>query len=58
MWLWVLRVYPVTNMAAYSLLAPVFGVFFGWLIFDDPLTLTFLLALALVSAGILLINRR
>lgn len=58
MWLWVLRVYPVTNMAAYSLLAPVFGVFFGWLVFDDPLTPSFLLALVLVSAGILLINRR
>lgn len=58
MWLWVLTVYPVTNMAAYSLLAPVFGVFFGWLIFDDPLTWRFVVALALVASGILLINRR
>lgn len=58
MWLWVLKVYPVTNMAAYSLLAPVFGVFFGWLIFDDPLTWRFVVALALVASGILLINRR
>lgn len=58
MWLWVLTVYPVTNMAAYSLLAPVFGVFFGWLIFDDPLTWRFVAALALVASGILLINRR
>ena len=57
-WLWVLAVYPVSHMAAFGLLAPLFGVFFGWLIFDDPITPTFLLALALVSSGILLINRK
>lgn len=58
LWARILAVYPVGNMASFSLLAPVFGVFAGWLVFDDPLTLRFLLALGLVGAGLLLINRR
>ena len=58
MWMWILTIYPVSNMASFSLLTPVFGVFFGWLIFDDPITPRFLAALALVAGGLLLINRR
>ena len=57
-WFWVLSVYPVSHMAAFSLLAPVFGVMFGWLIFDDPISPMFVVALALVGAGIVLVNRR
>ena len=56
-WFWILSIYPVSHMASFSLLAPVFGVFFGWLIFDDALTPAFLAALLLVGAGIVLINR-
>ena len=58
LWARILAVYPVGNMASFSLLAPVFGVFAGWLVFDDPLTPRFLLALGLVGAGLLRINRR
>ncbi len=57
-WFWILSVYPATSMASFSLLTPVFGIFFGWLIFDDPLTLSFLAALLLVGAGLILVNRR
>jgi drug/metabolite transporter (DMT)-like permease len=57
-WFWILSIYPVSNMASFSLLAPLFGVFFGWLIFNDQLSLTFLLALLLVSSGVVLVNRR
>ena len=56
-WIWVLSVYPVSNMASYSLLTPLFGVFAGWLIFDDKLTPTFVLALVLVGIGLYLMNR-
>jgi len=56
-WFWILTNYPVSNMASFSLLAPVFGVFSGWLIFDDPLTPGFVVALLLVGSGIFLINR-
>lgn len=56
-WFWILSVYPATSMASFSLLTPVFGVFFGWLIFDDALTLPFFGALALVGIGLVLVNR-
>jgi drug/metabolite transporter (DMT)-like permease len=45
-------------MASFSLLTPIFGVFFGWLIFDDVITPVLGIALLLVGAGIILINRR
>lgn len=57
-WFWVLSIYPVSDMASFSLLAPVCGVAFGALIFDETVTPTLLLALALVLAGIALVNRR
>ncbi|NIP15859.1 MAG: EamA family transporter [Pseudomonadales bacterium] len=56
-WFWILSIYPVSHMASFSLLAPVFGVFFGWLIFDDQITPAFVIALLLVGSGIVLINR-
>lgn len=57
-WFWVLSIYPASDMASFGFLAPVFGVFFGWLVFDDALTLRTLAALALVGLGIVLLNRR
>jgi drug/metabolite transporter (DMT)-like permease len=57
-WFWILSVYPMSNMASFSLLAPLFGVLSGWLIFDDQISLTFVTALALVVGGIVLINHR
>jgi drug/metabolite transporter (DMT)-like permease len=58
LWARILAIYPVGNMASFSLLAPVFGVFSGWLLFDDSLTARFVIALTLVGAGLVLINRR
>jgi len=55
-WFWVLSVYPVSNMASYSLLAPIFGVFFGWAIFDDPVTPMLALSLFMAGIGIYIIN--
>ena len=56
-WFWVLSVYPASNMASFALLTPLFGVLAGWVIFDDQLTVTFVVALILVGSGIFLINR-
>jgi drug/metabolite transporter (DMT)-like permease len=58
LWFWALSIYPASDMASFGLLAPLFGVFFGWLIFDDELSIQFTVALGLVCAGILLNNRR
>jgi drug/metabolite transporter (DMT)-like permease len=56
-WFWILSVYPVSNMASFSLLAPVFGIFFGWWIFGDALTGSFLIGLMMVGVGLVLVNR-
>ena len=56
-WFWILSIYPVSNMASFGLLAPIFGVLFGWIIFSDPITLTFFIALGCAGAGIVLVNK-
>ncbi len=56
LWFWILSIYPVSNMASFGLLSPIFGVLFGWLLFDDPITTTFLIAVALAGAGVVLVN--
>lgn len=58
LWFWVLSVYPAADMASFSFLAPVFGVIFGWLVLGEHLTSSVLWALAMVSAGVYLVNRR
>ena len=55
-WFWVLSIYPASDMAVYSFLAPVFGVLFGWLILGEGLGINVLIALVLVSVGIALVN--
>lgn len=55
-WFWVLSIYPVSNMAVFSFLAPVFGVFFGWLILRETITLSIAIALIFIAIGIALVN--
>ncbi|MEM7018174.1 MAG: DMT family transporter [Pseudomonadota bacterium] len=56
-WFWVLSIYPVAKMTSFGLLTPIFGIFFGWLIFSDPITPTLAIALLLAGCGIVLVNR-
>jgi drug/metabolite transporter (DMT)-like permease len=57
LWFWILSIYPISNMASFSLLAPGFGILFGWMIFDDPLTPSFFDAIFLIGAGLVITNR-
>jgi len=57
-WFWVLSVYPASDMASFSFLAPLFGVMFGWLILNEELTWNILVALLLVGIGIILVNQK
>ncbi|MEO0329200.1 MAG: DMT family transporter [Pseudomonadota bacterium] len=57
-WFWVLSVYPASDMASFSFLAPLFGVLFGWLILGEAITWTIIVALVFVGLGIILVNRR
>lgn len=56
-WLWLLAVYPPSGVAAFSFLGPVFGVGLGWLLLGEEISISILGALALVAAGLWLINR-
>ncbi len=53
---WVLRHYPASDMAAFTFLAPLFGVLAGWIILGEPVSPTIVGALALVGTGIVLVN--
>ena len=57
-WLWILKIYPASDMASFAFLAPVFGVSFGWLILGEELSATIFISLALVGLGIWLVNSR
>lgn len=57
-WFWILSIYPTSDMASYGFLAPVFGVFFGWLILDETISYSIVASLILVSIGIVLVNRK
>lgn len=57
-WFWVLSIYPAPQMTSFSFLAPVFGVFFSWLVLGEPITPALIGALVLVAIGIFLVNWR
>ena len=57
-WFWVLSIYPAADMAVYTFLAPVFGVFFGWVILNERIGWNIVVALVLIAAGIVMVNQR
>jgi drug/metabolite transporter (DMT)-like permease len=56
LWFWLMRRYPATRLASFTLLTPVFGLLMGALLLGEPVTLRLMVALAAVAAGILLVN--
>lgn len=56
-WLSLLSIYPAASVAAFSFLSPIFGVGLGWLLLDERVGPEIGLALGLVVAGLILINR-
>lgn len=56
-WFRLIAIYPTQAVASFTFLTPVFGVFFGWAILDEPVGPVILGALGLVAVGIVLINR-
>jgi len=57
-WMWMLGRYPATQISSFVFLTPVCALFFGSLWLNEPVTLNLIGALALVAAGIVLVNRR
>ena len=56
-WFWLVRHYPATRLASFTLLTPVFGLLMGALLLNEPITARLLIALVAVAAGIVLVNR-
>ncbi len=57
-WFWLIRNYPATQLASFSLLTPVFGLLLGATLLDEPITMRLLVALATVAAGIFVVSRK
>jgi drug/metabolite transporter (DMT)-like permease len=58
-WFDLIHRYPVSLLHAFSFFTPVFGVFLsGVLILGEPVHITLLMALLLVSAGMVFVNRQ
>ncbi len=57
LWFWLIRHYPATQLSAFTLLTPVFGLLAGVALMGDPLTLRLIVALVAVSVGIALVHR-
>ncbi|MDG4648484.1 DMT family transporter [Roseibacterium sp. SDUM158017] len=56
-WFWLLTIYPASSVASFAFLAPVFGVGLGWLMLGEPVGPDLVVALVLVCAGLILVNR-
>jgi len=56
-WLWLLSIYPASSVASFSFLSPVLAVGMGWLLLGEEVGVSLIVALILVAAGIVLINR-
>jgi drug/metabolite transporter (DMT)-like permease len=58
LWFWLVRHYPATRLASFTLLTPVAGLVAGVVLLNEPITLRLVVALATVAAGIFIVNRR
>ncbi|WP_234413959.1 DMT family transporter [Ideonella sp. A 288] len=57
LWFWLVRHYPATRLAAFTLFTPLFGLLAGVGLLGEPLTLRLLVAAAAVALGIAVVNR-
>ena len=56
-WFWLIRHYPATRAASFTMLTPVFGLVLGAVLLAEPVTARLAIAVLTVAAGILLVNR-
>lgn len=58
LWLHLMAVYKASAVSSFAFLSPIFSVLMGWLILGETLGPRIWIALVLVAAGLVLINRR
>jgi drug/metabolite transporter (DMT)-like permease len=56
-WFALVARYSVNRLSAFTFLTPLFGVAAGHLVLDEPITPAFVVAVALVAGGLVLVNR-
>ncbi len=56
LWFWLLTRHPAPQLSAFTFITPLVGVFAGWLVFGEAVTQSFAVAIALVIAGLALVN--
>ena len=57
LWFALIVKFSASRLSAFTFLTPLFGVAAGHLVLGEPLTAAFALAVALVTAGLILVNR-
>lgn len=57
LWFWLLTRYPAAGLSSFAFLSPVFGVLCGAVLLGEPPTARIFLALGLIAAGLIIVNR-
>lgn len=55
-WFWLIQVYPVSSVSAFTFFTPIFGILLGGILLREPLTIKLLFGGGLVTGGMLLVN--
>jgi drug/metabolite transporter (DMT)-like permease len=58
LWFWLMARYPASGLSSFAFLSPVFGVMFSGLLLSEPITVNLLIGLAMIAAGLVLVNRK
>ncbi|MEO7056859.1 MAG: DMT family transporter [Caldimonas sp.] len=58
LWFFLIRHYPATRLASFTMLTPMFGLLLGAVLLQEAVSARLLFALATVALGIYLVNRR
>lgn len=58
LWFWMIRHYPATRLASFTLATPLFGLLAGAVLLGEPITLRLGVALVALAAGVLLVNKQ
>ena len=57
LWFWMIRHYPATRLASFTLATPLFGLLAGALLLGEPITARLVVALVALAAGVLMVNK-
>lgn len=56
-WFWLMRRYPASGLSSFTFLSPVFGVVFAVALLGEPFSWRILVAMLLIVAGLIIVNR-